>query len=373
MSASPSDTPLKTVPLDALHRSLGARMVPFAGYDMPVQYAGGIIAEHTATREQATIFDVSHMGQATLTAADPAALIEELTPGSYKELKPGRQRYTVLLGTDGGILDDLMVCNLGAGKFFLVVNAGCKDADFAHIQAHIGDRGTLTVHHDRALIALQGPMAGKVMAHFAPASESMVFMDAGPLTVGGIPCFVTRSGYTGEDGFEISVPTAEAEHLVRHFLDMDGVSMAGLGARDSLRLEAGLPLYGSDIDDTTSPVEGGLEFAIGKRRRSEGGFPGADRILKELASGTARRRVGIAIDGRAPARAHTEIQDDSGRTIGEVTSGGYGPTVGAPIAMGFVETALSAPGTALKLIVRGRALDARVVDLPFVEQRYHRG
>lgn len=379
MSASDTpDAPLKQVPLDALHRSLGARMVPFAGYDMPVQYPAGILAEHTHCRTAAALFDVSHMGQATLTGADVVGALESLTPGSLKELKPGRQRYTLLMNDEGGIRDDLMVCNLGhtadgLQKWFVVVNAGCKDADFAHMQAAFGDRVTIERHEDRALIALQGPKAGAVLAHFAPASASMVFMDAGPLEICGVPCFATRSGYSGEDGFEISIPGDQAEHVVRQLLDHADVQPVGLGARDSLRLEAGLPLYGSDIDTTTSPVEAALEFALGKRRKAEGGFPGFATVTDHLTNGTTRRRVGILVEGRAPARAHTEIQSTDGQTIGEVTSGGFGPSVNGPIAMGYVASAYAEPGTALSLIVRGKALPARVVTLPFVEQRYYRG
>lgn len=373
MSDLPADAPLLTTPLDALHRELGARMVPFAGYAMPVQYPTGILAEHGWCRNHAALFDVSHMGQAWITGADVAGALETLVPASYRELKAGRTRYTVFTNDQGGILDDLMITHVGPDRWFVVVNAACKEADFARLQQGIGDRVTLDVLTDRALLALQGPTAAAVMAHFAPASAAMVFMQAGPLDVAGIPCFVTRSGYTGEDGFEISVPADQADHLARLFLGHPEVKPCGLGARDSLRLEAGLPLYGSDIDTTTSPVEAALTFAIGKRRRSEGGFPGAGRILAELEQGASRLRVGIALDGRAPARAHTEIQDTEGRRIGEVTSGGFAPTLNAPIAMGYVETAFAQPGTPLRLIVRGKALEARVVSLPFVEQRYHRG
>lgn len=373
MSDSPTNAPLLTTPLDALHRELGARMVPFAGYAMPVQYPAGILAEHTWCRTHASLFDVSHMGQARLTGPNVAEALETLVPASYQELKAGRTRYTVFTNDDGGILDDLMVTHVGPDTWYMVVNAACKDADFARLQQHIGDRVQIEILQDRALLALQGPQAAEVMAHFAPASAAMVFMQAGPLDVAGIPCFVTRSGYTGEDGFEISVPADQAEHLARQFLDHPEVQPCGLGARDSLRLEAGLPLYGSDIDTTTSPVEAALTFAIGKRRRSEGGFPGAEKILAHLANGTDRLRVGIALDGRAPARAHTEIQDTDGNTIGEVTSGGFAPSLNAPIAMGYVTSAFAEPGTPLRLIVRGKALEGRVVSLPFVEQRYYRG
>lgn len=381
VTAPPTTTAPRTTPLDALHRELGARMVPFAGYSMPVQYPAGILAEHAACRESCALFDVSHMGQAFVHGDGAAAALEGLCPGSLRELKPGRQRYTVLTNDDGGILDDLMVTNCDGHKMFVVVNAACKDADFARIAAHLdsaagldGAAGTrLEVLEGRALLALQGPRAAHVMAHFAPASAHMVFMDAGPLTVAGIPCFVTRSGYTGEDGFEISVAADQAEALARHFLEMDDCHPAGLGARDSLRLEAGLPLYGSDIDAKTSPVEAGLGFAIGKRRRTEGGFPGAARILAELDSGVSRRRVGIKPVGRAPARAHTEIRDTADRIIGEITSGGFGPTVGGPIAMGYVAPDHTDPGTPVVLMVRGKPVDAHVVALPFVTQRYHRG
>lgn len=373
MTDQPQTSDLKTVPLDSLHRALGARMVPFAGYAMPVQYADGILAEHSHCREHAALFDVSHMGQAYLKGPDVSAALETIVPGSYQELKPGRQRYTVLTNDKGGILDDLMVVKKSKDCLFLVVNAACKERDFAHIRAALAGKAELEILEDRALVALQGPQAGKVMAHFAPAAESMVFMDAGPLDVGGIPCFVTRSGYTGEDGFEISVAADQAEKLVRHFLEMPEVKPAGLGARDSLRLEAGLPLYGSDIDETTTPVEAGLPFAVGKRRREEGGFPGAEVILAQFRDGVARKRVGIQPEGRAPARAHTEIQDGQGNRIGEVTSGGFGPTVGGPVAMGYVDAAFAEAGTPLTLIVRGKPMEARVVDLPFVEQRYKRG
>lgn len=373
MTDSTNDAPLKKTPLDSLHRSLGARMVPFAGYDMPVQYKAGIIAEHQHTRTHCGIFDVSHMGQAHLIGDGAVDVLESLTPGSLKELKPGRQRYTLLLNETGGVVDDLMVSCIAPGKYFLVVNASRKDVDFPLIESALKGRAELHVIDDRALVAVQGPTAGEVMAHFAPATASMVFMDAGPVDVGGIPCFVTRSGYTGEDGFEVSVPADQAEKLVRHFLEMEGAEPVGLGARDSLRLEAGLPLYGNDVDVTTTPAEAALTFAIGKRRRQEGGFPGADKILAQLKNGVERVRVGLRPEGRAPARAHTEIQDVDGKTIGEVTSGGYGPTVEAPIAMGYVSTANAEIGTRVKLIVRGKALDAEVAAMPFVAQRYHRG
>ncbi|WP_343866940.1 glycine cleavage system aminomethyltransferase GcvT [Caenispirillum bisanense] len=376
-----SDTPaagdaLRTTPLDSLHRELGAKMVPFAGYSMPVQYPMGILNEHLHTRAHAGLFDVSHMGQCRLTGSSVEAVaraLETLVPSNILELKPGRQRYTLFTDDAGGILDDLMVSNAG-DCLMLVVNAACKEADFAHLKRHLEPQGvTVEVLEDRALLALQGPGAARVMEHLAPASAAMTFMSAGKLEVAGVPCFVTRSGYTGEDGFEISVPADQAEHLARHILEQPDVAPVGLGARDSLRLEAGLCLYGSDIDTTTTPVEGALVWAMQKRRREEGGFPGADVIRRQLADGVGRTRVGILPEGKAPARAHTEIQDDSGRRIGEITSGGFGPTVGGPVAMGYVETAFAEPGTAVTLLVRGKPLPARVVALPFVEQRYYRG
>lgn len=378
--ASVATTALLTTPLDALHRELGGRMVPFAGYAMPVQYPTGIIAEHTWCREKAGLFDVSHMGQAWLlpaagkTAADIPAAFETLVPTDYLSLKAGRQRYSMFTNAAGGILDDLMLSHISTDRWFLVVNAACKEADFAHLRQQIGDRVTVEVLTDRALLALQGPQAAEVMAHFAPATASMVFMDAGPVTVAGIPCLVSRSGYTGEDGFEISVPTAQAETLARLLLGHELVKPIGLGARDSLRLEAGLPLYGSDMDETVSPVEASLTFALSKRRRAEGGFPGAETIQDQLANGTRRRRVGIRIEGRLPARAHAAICTlDGALTVGEVTSGGFSPTLGCAIAVGLVDSAHAAVGTSLALKVRDKLVVGQVVPFPFVAQRYHRG
>jgi aminomethyltransferase len=371
--SEPHTESLKATPLDALHRELGAKMVPFAGYAMPVQYPMGVLKEHLHTREHAGLFDVSHMGQCRIRGDNRAEALEGLVTGDIQGLKPGRQRYTLFTDDQGGILDDLMVSNAG-DHLYVVVNAAVKEADFARLKAHLEPRGcSVEILEDRALLALQGPAAARVMEHLAPASTALVFMDAGPLEVNGVPCFVTRSGYTGEDGFEISVPAGQAEHLARHILEQKGVAPIGLGARDSLRLEAGLCLYGSDIDTTTSPVEAGLTFAIAKRRREEGGFPGVEEILAQLKNGAARKRVGIRPVGRAPARAHTEIQDETGHKIGEITSGGFGPSVDGPIAMGYVETVHAKPGTPLHLIVRGKAMAAEVVALPFVEQRHYRG
>nr|WP_221237177.1 glycine cleavage system aminomethyltransferase GcvT [Roseospira goensis] len=362
---------MRTVPLDALHRALGAKMVPFAGYAMPVQYPAGVLAEHTHTRTKASLFDVSHMGQVRLTGTDPAAALERLVPGALRALKPGRQRYTLLTTETGGIRDDLMVANAG-DHLFAVLNAACKKADVAHLRAHMPEI-EVAVLDDHALLALQGPAAAGVLAALAPAVADMRFMDARAVAIQDVPCFVTRSGYTGEDGFEISVPAGAAERLARALLDHDDVAPAGLGARDSLRLEAGLCLYGSDIDTTTTPVEADLAWTIGKARRETGGFPGADVILAQLRDGPPRQRVGLRPEGRAPARAHTEIRDPDGETVGEVTSGGFGPTVGGPVAMGYVPTRLAEPGTAVDLMVRGKALPARVVALPFVPPRQHRG
>jgi aminomethyltransferase len=363
---------LKTTPLDALHRSLGGRMVPFAGYAMPVQYEAGIMAEHAACRAKAALFDVSHMGQGVLRGDGAAAALEALTPADVQILKPGRQKYALLTAPDGGILDDFMVANRG-DHLFLVVNAACKDEDFSHIAAHLPAGVTLERWEERALLALQGPAAEAVMARAGGAeAAALPFMGIGETTIAGIPVLASRSGYTGEDGFEISVAADRAEALARALLADDDVAPAGLGARDSLRLEAGLCLYGNDIDRTTSPVEAALVWTIGKRRRAEWSFLGAARIRAELEAGPARLRVGIRPDGRAPARAHTPIIAADGTTLGEVTSGGFGPTLGAPLAMGYVAAAFAAEGTAVELMVRGKPLPARIAPMPFVPHRYRR-
>jgi aminomethyltransferase len=363
---------LKTVPLDALHRALGARMVPFAGYWMPVQYPGGVLAEHLHTRAKASLFDVSHMGQASLLGDRAATTLEALAPGDIAGLKPGRQRYTLLTNEAGGILDDLMVANAGAGQLFLVVNASRKDADFRHLRAHLPAGVALEPHDERALLALQGPLAAGVLGRLAPAAAAMAFMDFAALRIGGADCLVSRSGYTGEDGYEISVPAVQAEGLARLVLDQPEVAPAGLGARDSLRLEAGLCLYGNDIDGLTTPVEAGLTWVIGKRRRMTWDFPGGIAIRDQLDNGAPRRRVGIRPDGRAPARAGTVIVAADGTEAGTITSGGFAPSLGAPIAMGYVRRDLIADGTALDLLVRGQRLPARVVPMPFVPHRYVR-
>ncbi len=371
---------LKTTALHALHRELGARMVPFAGYDMPVQYPAGIMKEHLHTREAASLFDVSHMGQGFLTASggtNVAAALESLVPGDLVGLDAGQTRYTLLLNETGGILDDLMVTRAAddswPGAVFLVVNAACKDADFAHIAEGLSGQATLTRAEDRSLLALQGPQAATALARLDPAAATQSFMTVRKATIDGHDCFVSRSGYTGEDGYEISVASDGAEALARRLLQEPEVAPAGLGARDTLRLEAGLCLYGSDIDTETTPIEAALTWVIGKRRRTDGGFPGADRILQQLQDGPPRRRVGLKPEGRAPARAHTVITDEAGTLIGEVTSGGHGPTVGGPIAMGYVDVAHAKAGTACNLVIRDRPVRAEIVKLPFVPLRYYRG
>ena len=370
LKTTPPD--LKRTPLDALHRELGARMVPFAGYAMPVQYPAGIMAEHLHCRAAAALFDVSHMGQASLFGAGAAAALERLVPGDMLALKPERQRYTLLTMASGGILDDLMVANLGGERLFLVVNASRKDGDFAHISGNLPAGVRLERHEDRALLALQGPTAAAVVGALAPAAAALPFMAVGAITIEGTACLVSRSGYTGEDGFEISVPGDRAEAFARILLRQPGVMPAGLGARDSLRLEAGLCLYGNDIDETTNPVEAALTWVIGKRRRSEWNFLGAEPIRAMLEQGASKLRVGIRPDGRAPARGGTEIVDDNGAVVGKITSGRFGPTLNAPIAMGYVPRALAADGTALSLLVRGKPLPARVSPMPFVPHRYIR-
>jgi aminomethyltransferase len=364
--------PLKRTPLYALHRELGAKMVPFAGYEMPVQYPSGILAEHLHTRAQAGLFDVSHMGQVRLAGAGCVAALEALVPGDLAALAPLRMRYTLLLNEAGGILDDLMATRLADG-LFLVVNASRKEADFAHLRERLGASASIEPLANRALLALQGPAAATVLSRLIDGISALRFMSAAEVTIGGENCLVTRSGYTGEDGFEISVPAGAAEEFARTLIAEPEVLPIGLGARDSLRLEAGLCLYGHDIDETTTPIEADLAWTIGRRRRAEGGFPGAAAILRQLAEGTSRKRVGIRPDGRAPAREDTEISDDSGNRLGHVTSGGFGPSVGGPVAMGYVEAAHAMEGAALQLLVRGAPRPARIVRLPFVPTRYYRG
>ena len=363
-----TETLLET-PLAGLHRELGGRMVGFAGYAMPVQYPAGIMAEHLACRAAAALFDVSHMGQAELRGDGAAAALERLTPAEVQALRPGRQRYALLMNPSGGIIDDFMVANLG-DRLFLVVNASRKAVDLAAIDAALPAGVTLVPRPDRALLALQGPGAEAILARLAEGIAAMPFMGVLETPVAGIPALVTRSGYTGEDGFEIGIPAEGAEVVARALLAA-GAAPAGLGARDSLRLEAGLPLYGQDIDETTSPVEAALTFSIGKRRRLGWDFLGAERVREELDHGPKRLRVGILPEGRQPARAHTPVAV-GGLTIGEVTSGGFGPSLGAPVAMGYVARAQAEDGTGLELMVRGRAIPARVAPTPFVPHRYKR-
>ncbi len=363
-----SSEPLKQTPLHALHLRHGAKMVPFAGYEMPLQYKG-IIAEHLHTRAQAALFDVSHMGQAFIRGEGAAAALEKLVVGDLQGLSAGSVRYTLLTNDQGGIIDDLMVIQ-GGYYLVLVVNASRKDKDFAHIRAHLEPEFKLELWDDRALLALQGPMAAAVLARMAPASRHMTFMSMENLKVGNVKCGVTRSGYTGEDGFEITVPAENAEELAEELLAEPEVLPVGLGARDTLRLEAGLCLYGNDIDETTTPVEAGLAWTINKRRREEGGFPGAEVILRQLVEKPTRRRVGIRVDGKAMARAGTQITDRWGKALGTVTSGGFGPSVEGPVAMGYVDTEHAAANTVVNVTVRNKAVPARVAKLPFVPHRY---
>ncbi len=371
--------PLKRTPLYDLHCELGAKMVPFAGYEMPVQYQLGILKEHQHTRARAGLFDVSHMGQAYLIGPDhqtTAAALEALVPADILNLKPGMQRYTQLLNSEGGIVDDLMLTRPADpaedGKLLLVVNASRKEVDYEYISGRLPASVRLEPQPDRALLALQGPEAAAVLAKHCADAVALGFMAARPASVGPFACHISRSGYTGEDGFEISVAADQVVDFARLLLADEAVQPAGLGARDSLRLEAGLCLYGHELDEMTTPVEAGLVWSIQKRRREEGGFPGAERIQRELREGPKRLRVGIKPEGRAPARDGTEILDTSGARIGVITSGGFGPTVNGPIAMGYVETSFAKPGTPVQLMVRGKALPAQIVDLPFVPHRYFR-
>lgn len=362
---------LLETPLASLHRELGGRMVPFAGYAMPVQYPAGILQEHLHCRAAAALFDVSHMGQAELVGEGAAAALERVTPADVQILKPGRQKYGLLTTEEGGILDDFMVANLG-DRLFLVVNASRKHLDLPRIAAALPAGVTLKPLPDRALVALQGPQAVAAIATLAPGIAELPFMGIGSFNVAGAAVLVSRSGYTGEDGVEVSVPAEQAEGFARALLALPGVQPAGLGARDSLRLEAGLCLYGNDIDETTSPVEAALTWTIGKRRRMAGDFPGAARVAQELADGPRRLRVGIRPEGRQPARGHTPIHAPGGEAIGEITSGGFGPSLNGPMAMGYVARGHAADGTALELMVRGKPLAARVAPTPFVPHRYAR-
>ena len=371
------DTALLKTPLYDLHVELGAKMVPFAGYAMPVQYPLGVMGEHVHTREKAGLFDVSHMGQCTIRAkdgSDPAVALEQIMPAALASLKPGKMRYSVLLNEEGGIEDDLMVTRThdADGAMYVVVNAACKEKDYAIIVEKIGHLVTLEPLEDLGLIALQGPAAEAVLASLAPEVADMGFMEATAVTLEGVVCWVSRSGYTGEDGYEISVPEEQCEALCRRLLRHNDVEAIGLGARDSLRLEVGLCLSGHDFDASKTPVEANIIFAMGVKRRELGDFPGGERIVAQLKQGVDIIRVGILPVGRAPAREGTEIADADGNIIGRITSGGFGPTLGGPVAMGYVPTSFSAVGTEINLVVRGKALPAKVATIPFIEQRYVR-
>ncbi|MBO6544649.1 MAG: glycine cleavage system aminomethyltransferase GcvT [Alphaproteobacteria bacterium] len=375
---TPDETLLKT-PLHALHVELGAKMVPFAGYDMPVQYKLGVLGEHNHTREKAGLFDVSHMGQAMLEGPDHVAVskaLETLVAADIEGIEPGSMRYTQLLNAEGGIIDDLMVTRPAdpalAGRLMLVVNAARKAVDYAYLRDKLPAGIKLTTFDTQALIALQGPAAETVMSNWCAEAAKLTFMTACPATFDGIDCTISRSGYTGEDGYEISVRDADVEKMARTLLSHADVAAIGLGARDSLRLEAGLCLYGHDIDETTSPVEAALTWSVGKRRREEANFPGAGRILKEIGEGVSRKRVGIRPEGRGPAREGTQIVDAKGEQIGVVTSGGFGPTADAPVAMGYVDTAHAKLGTSITLMVRGKPRTAEISAMPFIEKRYRK-
>ncbi len=376
---SSAAAPLLTTPLNALHIELGARMVPFAGYSMPVQYPAGLMAEHAHTRTAAGLFDVSHMGQLKLIGPDAAAAFETLMPVDVIDLPVGKQRYGLLLTDEGTIIDDLMFFNQGNDEIFVIVNGACKVGDIAHIQSRIGQRCQVVPMPDHALLALQGPQAVTALARLAPGVEKLVFMTGGDFSIAGCDCFVTRSGYTGEDGSEISVPAAQAETLARALLAQPEVQPIGLGARNSLRLEAGLCLYGNDIDTTTTPPEAALNWAIQKVRRTggarAGGFPGADKVLAQIDTPATlpRKRVGLVALERVPVREHTELQSPDGQKIGEVTSGLLGPTVNQPVAMGYVTPAFAAVGTRVNAIVRGKAVPMEVASMPFTPARYYRG
>ena len=382
MLAREPETSVKHTPLHALHVASGGKMVPFAGYDMPVQYTTGVLKEHLHTRQAAGLFDVSHMGQIALRAKsgkveDAALALERLVPQDILGLAPGRQRYAQFTNGAGGLLDDLMVANFGS-HLFLVVNAACKAEDEAHLRANLSETCVIEQLPDRALIALQGPKACSVLAKFCADAAAMRFMDSGPRSIDGIDCFVSRSGYTGEDGFEISVPADHAERLAKALLGDSDVLPIGLGARDSLRLEAGLCLYGHDIDTTTTPVEGALEWSIQKIRRHggarAGGFPGAETILSQLAMGAPRRRVGLRPEGRAPVREGAPLFADAASSlrIGAVTSGGFGPSINTPVAMGYLPASHAAIGGLVFAELRGQRLPLRVAAMPFVPNTYKR-
>jgi len=372
MAESLAEQDLKVTPLHDAHLAAGARMVPFAGYSMPVQYADGVMKEHLWTREHAGLFDVSHMGQARLRGVDPFTAFEALTPGDFTGLKPGKQRYSLLLNKDGGIVDDLMAARPDDDGLFVVVNGACKEGDFAVMARAMGSATPIQRLEDRALIALQGPEAADVLEVHVPEVADMVFMDARSMKAFGVDAIVSRSGYTGEDGFEISVPATSAVAIWHLILSDPRARPIGLGARDSLRLEAGLPLYGHDLDESVSPVEADLQFALAKKRREAADFPGARRILRERAEGPSRVRVALRVLEGAPAREGAQIADANGKVVGVITSGGFSPSLKQAIALGFAPPALAGVGTKLNVIVRGKAQAAEVVAAPFVPHRYVR-
>ncbi len=364
------ELPPLALPLDAWHRAAGARMVAFAGYEMPIQYEG-IIAEHLWTRENAGLFDVSHMGQLYISGDGVAAALEGLLPGDIAGLQQNRMRYSLLLANDGGILDDLMVTRWASG-FYLVVNGATKADDIAHIHEHLPEDVVLNHMDDTALLALQGPKAVDALSRHAPGVASLVFMTAGALEIDGVPAWISRSGYTGEDGFEISIPADAAERIATLLAAEPEVKPIGLGARDSLRLEAGLPLYGHDLNPDTTPVAADLGFALSKRRREEGGFPGHERIMLERAQGAILKRVGLDLEGRQPVREGALVVDDQGNEVGRVTSGGFSPTLQRPIAMAYVPTTAAVPGTRITVTQRGKLFTATVAPMPFVPHKYVR-
>lgn len=368
-----ADPELKSLPLDALHRELGARMVPFAGYRMPLQYPSGIISEHKHTRNRAGFFDISHMGQIRISGPGVAAALEKLAPGNLSALPLLKQRYTVFTTESGGVLDDLMITNAG-DHFFLVVNAARKQVDIKHLIDRMPQNCRIEMLSDRALLALQGPDAATVMARLAPGSERLEFMAAGLFVLGSADCFITRCGYTGEDGFEISVPASQAEQVARILPDQSEVAPVGLGARDTLRLEAGLCLYGHELDESTTPIEAGLTWIVAKPYLQAGGpeprFPGSDRILDQMRNGVARKRVGLLPEGRVPVREGAQILNDKDEVVGRVTSGGFGPSIGAPLAMAYLNSRFAAQGTRLSALVRNKQVPVTVTGLPVVKHRY---
>ena len=368
-------TLLKT-PLDALHRELGAKMVPFAGYDMPVQYPSGIIKEHLQTREAAGLFDVSHMGQVIIEGAGTAAMLETLVPVDIEGLGKNRQTYALFTNEQGGVLDDLIITRWDQDRFFLVVNAACKEQDIGHLRAHLSGQ-SLTVLEDQGLLALQGPGARAVMRELCPAAADLVFMQGCTAELEGVEVYITCSGYTGEDGFEISMPAQQAQALARTLLAAESVQAIGLGARDSLRLESGLCLYGHELNTTIDPVQAGLLWSISKARRPEGerpgGFPGAEVIFRSIAHKPPLRRVGLAVEGRRPVRDDQQVFDEQGRAVGTICSACYGASVGRPIAMAYIERELGEPGTRLQVAARDKRIPVTVTRMPFTPQRYYRG